>query len=309
MPRIRNKCPPPKKTLSHKFCTKINFWGEVFVYSVVLKKLGQKKTSNKFSAPFMQKPRSSRFSSLIFFSDLAMGAWNGWWDSLDSGDTIHLTNQNQTTTLFEVRTKSIHQNKKDTTKQTGNNKKHFQKRKTKNTPIEKQHSFLRVKTCQNTYITSLGNPSLHVSSVKTWGLPFPPDTLLGRQGGDLEVYKEMGSNHITKPYWNQPKKKRTLNSGGVKTFIVDLSSWLGRVGKIWVEPLSSKVFIARKLLGALFEPFWFLCPCCPLGIHPEMLTWKKKMRNIAKGIIQRVVPPISVALLLLGPFKVLNRKI
>lgn len=27
-------------------------------------------------------------------------------------------------------------------------------------------------------------------------LPFPPDTLLGRQGGDLEVHKEMGSNHI-----------------------------------------------------------------------------------------------------------------
>lgn len=35
---------------------------------------------------------------------------------------------------------------------------------------------------------------------------------------------------------------------------------------------------------------------------------RKKIRNIAKGIIQRVVGPISVALLLLGPFKVLNRK-
>ena len=89
----------------------------MFVYSVVLKKTRQKKDVQQIFSPVSAETKKLSF----FLSDFLLGFGNGRLERLmrfsgsTAAQTIHLTNQNQTTPLFEV---SIHQTKKDTTKQT-----------------------------------------------------------------------------------------------------------------------------------------------------------------------------------------------
>ena len=122
-------------------------------------------------------------------------------DPVTAGDTIHL-NQKKNYHPFVVRTKSIHQNKKkNKNKRKGNiplrktHKKKYSDRKKKN-----KHSFLSVKTYINL----------------SWHLPFPPDTLLGRQGSDLEKIRRDRwdlSSYPSQVCWSIIKKKVTGNSG------------------------------------------------------------------------------------------------
>jgi len=156
MPRIANKCPATKKTLSHKFS-----------FSVVLKK----KTAEKKDVQQIFSPVSAETKKLSFFlSDFLLGFGNGRLERLMRFTGLrghHPPDKPKPNyPLFEVRTKSIHQNKK-TKPQKMVAKKHVQKKNTKYPHIlllKKQHPFFN---SQNTCITSHGNPSLHVSSVKT----------------------------------------------------------------------------------------------------------------------------------------------